>query len=70
MEKRGRARAVTAVAALVSLLLIAMKLVPLFPGHFTWTEWLALLVWLALGTGLRRKPAAGHAPTGAVLDSR
>ena len=70
VEKRGRARAVTAVAALVSLLLIAMKLVPLFPGHFTWTEWLALLVWLALGTGLRRKPAAGHAPTGAVLDSR
>lgn len=69
VEKRGSARAVTVIAALVSLLLIAMKLVPLFPGHFTWAEWLALLVWLALGTGLRRKPIGQPQPAAAVLGS-
>lgn len=57
IEKRSAARTITAAAVLVSLLLILMKLAPIFPGHFTWQEWVALLVWLALGAGLRRKAA-------------
>jgi hypothetical protein len=27
-----------------------MKVIPLVPGHFTAYEWLALGVWVALGT--------------------
>jgi amino acid transporter len=57
VEKRGAPRVVAAVATLVSLLLMAMKLLPVFPGHFTWAEWLALVLWLVVGIGLRRRPA-------------
>jgi len=30
--------------------MILMKLVPLVPGHFSGWEWLALVVWIILGT--------------------
>jgi hypothetical protein len=33
----------------VALLLVAMKLVTRFPGHFTSSEWIALGVWLLIG---------------------
>jgi len=36
--------------ALVGLAMILMKLVPLVPGHFSGWEWLALVVWIILGT--------------------
>jgi hypothetical protein len=29
-----------------------MKLVPAFPGHFTQAEWLALSIWLVVGSAL------------------
>jgi hypothetical protein len=37
----------------VSLALIAMKILPVVPGHFTHAEWIALALWLAIGTLLR-----------------
>ncbi|MGB8774468.1 MAG: hypothetical protein WCC78_10035, partial [Terriglobales bacterium] len=36
--------------ALVGLAMILMKLMPLVPGHFSGWEWLALVVWIILGT--------------------
>jgi hypothetical protein len=37
----------------VSLLLVLMKLLPIFPGHFSLAEWIALGIWLAIGLLLR-----------------
>jgi basic amino acid/polyamine antiporter, APA family len=50
VEKRAGARAIAALGALVALALVAMKVVPAFPGHFSRAEWIALGVWLAIGT--------------------
>jgi APA family basic amino acid/polyamine antiporter len=55
VEPRPRLRAITGLAIAVSLLLLLMKLLPVFPGHFTPTEWAALGVWLALGFLLHRR---------------
>jgi APA family basic amino acid/polyamine antiporter len=49
-----RLRLITTLAIGVSLLLLLMKLLPIFPGHFTPAEWIALVVWLILGALLRR----------------
>ncbi len=40
--------------ALVGLAMILMKLVPLVPGHFSGWEWLALVLWIILGTAAGR----------------
>ena len=58
VEPRARLRVVTGLGICVSLLLLLMKLVPVFPGHFTSWEWTALGVWLLLGAVLRRSPSA------------
>jgi APA family basic amino acid/polyamine antiporter len=55
VEPRPRLRVITGLAIAVSLLLLLMKLLPVFPGHFTPTEWVALSVWLALGFLLHRR---------------
>jgi len=49
IEKDLRARIIAGTGAAVSLLLLLMKLVPAFPGHFSNAEWVALAIWLALG---------------------
>ena len=49
IEKNLRARIIAGTGAAVSLLLLLMKLVPAFPGHFSSAEWVALTMWLALG---------------------
>jgi hypothetical protein len=46
---------VTAAGIAVSLLLVLMKVVPLFPGHFSLAEWIALAIWLAIGLALHRR---------------
>jgi APA family basic amino acid/polyamine antiporter len=51
---RLRLRVITTLAICVSLLLVLMKLLPVFPGHFTPSEWFALAIWLILGAVLRR----------------
>jgi amino acid transporter len=49
VESRWRVKIVAALGACVALLLVAMKLVPKFPGHFTRAEWIALATWLLIG---------------------
>jgi basic amino acid/polyamine antiporter, APA family len=56
-------RAITGAGILVSLLLLLMKLVPAFPGHFTQAEWIALAIWLTLGAILHRRPIRNPAVT-------
>lgn len=56
VEPRIRARVIAGLGATVALLLVAMKLMPVFPGHFSRAEWIALGTWLLVGTtmhGLR-----------------
>ena len=52
IERNLRSRALTGLGILVAALLLVMKLFPAFPGHFTQPEWIALAIWLALGTSL------------------
>lgn len=52
VERNLRSRATTALGILVAALLLLMKLLPAFPGHFSQAEWLALAIWLALGAAL------------------
>jgi amino acid transporter len=52
VEPSPRMRLITGLGILVSFLLFIMKVVPLFPGHFSAAEWLALGIWLALGFAL------------------
>jgi APA family basic amino acid/polyamine antiporter len=56
VDPRPRMRAITTLGVLVSLLLLLMKLVPAFPGHFSLAEWIALAAWLLLGALLHRRP--------------
>jgi amino acid transporter len=65
VEPRPRLRLVTGLGIVVSLLLVLMKLLPAFPGHFTPSEWIALGIWLALGAFLHRglSPAKAVAAT-------
>jgi amino acid transporter len=60
LERRWRVRAIAGFAAAVALLLLAMKLVPLFPGHFSRAEWFALAVWLIFGAALHLSRARVH----------
>jgi hypothetical protein len=59
VEKAGAQRIVASLGILVSLLLVTMKSLPIFPGHFTRVEWLALAIWLGLGLLLHRRRRAG-----------
>ncbi len=59
-ESRGR-RAVAALGVTVTLALLALKLLPVVPGHFTRWEWLSLAGWVALGLVLRVSRRTGGA---------
>jgi len=52
VERNPRMRFIAGLGILVSFLLFIMKLFPLFPGHFSVAEWVALAIWLALGFAL------------------
>jgi APA family basic amino acid/polyamine antiporter len=61
VESRPGARLIAAIGAIVALLLVAMKAIPKFPGHFTKPEWAALAFWLLIGIAMhlsRPGPAA------------
>ena len=58
VEKNRRLRFIASIGILVSLLLLAMKWLPVFPGHFSNAEWISLTIWLALGVLLHRRPRA------------
>jgi len=53
VEKRASMRIVTGMGIAVSLLLISMKVMPVFPGHFSQAEWIASGIWIGLGIALR-----------------
>jgi len=52
----GRVAAITGI--LVTGLLLAMKILPTVPGHFSIYEWIALALWIVLGLLLRRRGVA------------
>lgn len=54
VEKSVGKRLVTSFGIAIALLLLVMKLVPVFPGHFSFAEWVALAIWMVLGFILRR----------------
>jgi basic amino acid/polyamine antiporter, APA family len=57
VEKRTSMRIVTGLGILVSLLLFLMKVLPVFPGHFSPSEWSAFGIWVLLGAILYRRKA-------------
>src|SRR6202047_1824257 len=52
VERNLRSRVLSSLGIFVAALLLIMKLIPAFPGHFTHAEWIALAFWLVLGTSL------------------
>jgi basic amino acid/polyamine antiporter, APA family len=52
VEKRTGMRLVTGLGILVSLILVLMKVLPVFPGHFSPAEWMAFGIWVVLGAAL------------------
>ena len=49
VEKRAAMRIVTGLGIVVSLLLFLMKVLPVFPGHFSPSRWIAFGAWVVLG---------------------
>jgi APA family basic amino acid/polyamine antiporter len=58
IEPRLRLRIVATFGALAALVLVLMKFLPIFPGHFSGWEWVALGLWLAIGGALHRGSGA------------
>jgi amino acid transporter len=56
VEKSASLRLIALLGMGVSLLLVLMKWLPIFPGHFSLAEWIALGIWLAIGLLLRHRP--------------
>jgi len=52
MQNTPGERLVAVLGVAVSLAMVAMKVVPGIPGHFSGYEWLALAVWVVMGAGL------------------
>jgi APA family basic amino acid/polyamine antiporter len=57
-----RMRIVTSIGIVVSLLLFVMKVFPVFPGHFSLAEWIALAIWLVLGAAMHRRGNLAKVP--------
>jgi basic amino acid/polyamine antiporter, APA family len=60
VERGSRARLLASLGTVVALLLFLMKVVPVFPGHFSQAEWLALAVWIVLGASLHLRGASSE----------
>jgi len=55
MRPRIAERLIALSGALVGLAMVLMKLMPFVPGSFSGWEWLALILWIALGTVVARR---------------
>jgi basic amino acid/polyamine antiporter, APA family len=55
------ARMIALTGALVGLAMVLMKLLPFVPGSFSLWEWLALVLWIILGTVVGRSALGSHA---------
>jgi basic amino acid/polyamine antiporter, APA family len=60
VEPGLRFRLIATLGALASLTLVLLKFLPIFPGHFSGWEWIALGIWLAIGGALRRGSGAAR----------
>jgi amino acid transporter len=71
MKPQGLRRAAAIFGLLVTSVMILVKVVPLVPGHFTWHEWVALAIWVALGTVtyMSRRHHPSREPTLEVADA-
>src|SRR5581483_8840233 len=61
MKPAAAKTAVALVGVLLGIGMILMKIVPLWPGHFTIYEWIALGVWVGVGLVLRKSAKASEA---------
>lgn len=61
MESTLRERVIALAGAAVGGTLILIKILPSVPGHFTFYEYGALLLWIALGLALKRGGSKGSA---------
>jgi amino acid transporter len=61
MRPRISERLIALLGALVGLAMVLMKFAPFVPGHFSGWEWLALALWIVLGTLIGRPLI--HRPT-------
>jgi len=52
VERNAAIRTITGLGILVSLTLVLMKVLPVFPGHFSPAEWIAFGIWIVLGAAL------------------
>jgi amino acid transporter len=52
VEKRAWMRVVSSLGMAVSLLLCLMKVLPVFPRHFSLAEWVAFGIWIVLGVAM------------------
>jgi amino acid transporter len=52
VDNGTRVRIATGLGVLVSLTFILMKVLPVFPGHFSLAEWMAFGIWVVLGAAL------------------
>jgi hypothetical protein len=57
-KPRTRDFSIALLGALVGLAMLMMKFLPFVPGHFSAWEWLALGIWILLGTVIGRPQAA------------
>ncbi len=46
-------KTIAAFALAIAVVMALMKLLPVVPGHFSGYEWIALAIWIALGTLVR-----------------
>jgi APA family basic amino acid/polyamine antiporter len=60
VDSGAKGRAVAGIGAAVALILLLMKLLPVFPGHFSLSEWIALGIWLATGLAFYLVARAGR----------
>jgi len=52
VDNRPRVRIATGLGVLVSLTFVLMKVLPVFPGHFSSAEWIGFGIWVVLGAAL------------------
>ncbi len=66
LARRGGVRdgvTIAAIGAVVSVVIVLMKVVPAVPGSFTGAEWLAFTAWCVLGLALRQLVPGPTAPS-------
>ena len=69
LSPTANGRRIAGVGIVVTLLMVATKILPFVPGHFTYTEWLALLAWCVLGLLVRNRAPQAAADSVVVIQT-